>query len=52
MKSKKHIDPLWMEMKEFVLVKLNESFSKEGMVFLGTKVNYVYRMLRILEIKF
>ena len=44
--SKQHLDPLLMEFKELVLGKLNESFSW-GTVSLGTKEDYVYRMLRI-----
>ena len=46
-KSKKHLDLLLMELKESILGKLNESFSQEGMVFLGTNGEYVYQMFRI-----
>ena len=46
-RSKKYIDPLLMELKESVLGKLNDSFSQRGMVFLGTKGDFVYQMLRI-----
>ena len=46
-KSKKHHNPLLMELKELVLGKLNESFSQGGMVSLGTMGDYVYQMLRI-----
>lgn len=38
MKSKQHINPLFMVLKELVLRKSNESFSKGGMRYLGTKV--------------
>ena len=51
-KSKKRLDLLLMELKESVLGNLIESLSKEGMVFLGSKADYVYLMLRILEIDF
>ena len=30
MKSKQHLDPLLMELKESVLIKMNESFSRGG----------------------
>ena len=50
-KSKQHLDPLLMELKESVLGKLNDSFTR-GLVLLGTKGDYVYRMLRIWGIKF
>ena len=46
-KSKQYLDPLLFELNESVLGKLNESFSKWGMVFLCTMGDYVYAMLRI-----
>ena len=46
-KSKQHLDPLLMELKESVLVKLNESFFRGVIVFLGTKGDYVYPIMRI-----
>ena len=48
-KSKQHIDTLLMELKKSVLNKFNESFSqwRGGLVCLGTKVDYVCRMLII-----
>ena len=46
LKSKKHLDEILMELKELVLGKLNESFSQKEKVLLGTKGDYVYRMLR------
>ena len=36
-KSKQHLYPLLIKLKESVLAKLNESFSQGAMVFLGTK---------------
>ena len=51
-KFKKHLDRLLMEWNESVFLKLNESFSQEGMVLLGIKGHYVYCMLKICEIKF
>lgn len=49
LKSKKHLDPLLIKLKESVLRKLNESFSQERgvMVYLGTKVDYLCRILMI-----
>ena len=46
-KSKQHLYPLLMELKESVLSKVNKSFSQGGMVLLSTKGDYVYLMLRI-----
>ena len=46
-KSKNHLYPLLMELKESVLSKLNESFSQGGMVFLGIKEDYEYPRLSI-----
>ena len=46
-KSNKHLDPLFMKLKEPVLSKLNNSFSQGGLVFFGTKGGYVHQMLRI-----
>ena len=46
-KSKEHLDPLLLELKESVLGKVNESFSHRGMGFLGNKVGCVYGMLMI-----
>ena len=40
-KSKQHIHPLLMELKESILNKYNESFSQEIMRYLGTEVNFV-----------
>ena len=51
-KSKQHLYPLLMELKESVLGKHNESLSQGGMVFLDTKGDYVYPMLRICEIDY
>ena len=45
--TKKHLYLLLIELKESVLGKLNESFSQGGMVFLVTKGDYVYPILRI-----
>ena len=48
-KSKKHLDPLLLvlkELKESVLIKFNELFSQGGMVYLGTKVDCVCRKYR------
>ena len=42
-KSKKHLDLFFMELKEFVLGKLNDSFSQGRMGCLGTKVGRVCR---------
>ena len=41
MKYKQHLDLLLIELKESVIGKLNESLSQGGMVFLGTKGDYV-----------
>ena len=46
-KSKKNLYPLLMELKESSMGKINESFFQSGMLFLGTKRDYVYWMLRI-----
>ena len=46
-KSKQHFDTLWIELKESVLRKINESFSKGRMGYLDTKEGYVLRMLKV-----
>ena len=46
-KSKQHLDPLLMELKELVIGNLNESSFKGGIVFLDTTGHYVYPILRI-----
>ena len=43
-KSKQHLDPLLIKLKELVLIKFDESFSGGGMVYLGSKEGCVYRM--------
>ena len=43
--SRQHFYHLLMELKKPVLSKLNESLSQGGMVYLGTKVGCVCRML-------
>ena len=45
--SKKHLDPLLIELNKLVLSKCSESLSQGGMVSLGTKVDCVYQMLII-----
>ena len=47
--SKKHLDPLLIELKESVLRKFNESFSQERgvMLYLATKVDYLCRIFMI-----
>ena len=45
LKSKQHIDPILMELKESVFNKFVETFFQGGDGILGTKVNYVFRML-------
>ena len=44
-KSKQHLDPLLMKLKESVLGVLNESFSQGGIILLGFKVYYVFPMM-------
>ena len=44
-KSKQHPDPLLINLRELVLSNLNESFYQGGIVYLGTNVGCVYRML-------
>ena len=46
-KSKQHLGPLLMELKELVLSNLNESFSQGVDGVLRYPGNYVYPMLRI-----
>ena len=43
-KSKQHLDPLLMELKESVISKFNEAFSQGGMGYLGTKAGCVYQI--------
>ena len=48
-KSKQHLDPVFMELKGSLLSKLlNELFSLWGIVFLDTRENYVCPILIIL----
>ncbi|WMV46471.1 hypothetical protein MTR67_039856 [Solanum verrucosum] len=44
-KSKQHLDPILMDLKESVLNKSVKAFSQGGMGCLGTKVDYVFQML-------
>ena len=41
-KSKKHLDPLLMELKKSIRSKLKKPFSQGGMVYLGIEVDCVY----------
>ena len=43
-KSKQHLDPLSVELKDSVLSNYNESFSQGGMVHLGIKVGCAHWM--------
>ena len=49
-KSKQHLDPLLMKLKESVLTKINESFSQRRDDFIRYRGDYVYWMLSILKI--
>ena len=42
-----HLDPVLMEIKDSVLVKINESFALGGAAYLGTRTGCVYQMWMI-----
>ena len=47
-KSKQHLDALLMELKnQYLVSSMNHSPNGGGMVYLGTKGDYVQQMLRI-----
>ena len=43
-KSRQHLDPLLMDLKESVLRKSNESYFQGGMGYVGIKVGCVCQM--------